>query len=98
MKINEWLETKDINPIDEITLGALEEFVSGTHFALAKQSVALTREHQAWQRSNTLTKREQFAGFALIGLAGEIDKYASLGDMKLDIDALADMMVAKTDE
>lgn len=95
MQINEWLETKDIEPISDKTLGAIEEFIGGTQLAFASQSLELTREHHTWLRSTMLTKREQFAGFALIGLSRMKGRSS---DKINEAFLLADKMLEKIDE
>lgn len=93
MKINAYLDSKNIPALDDATLTAIEEFIGGTQLSIAAQLVEQSERHNAWVRENTFTKREQFAGFALIGLAGNVVNYANLGDIKLDAYALADEML-----
>lgn len=98
MQINEWLESKNIKKLDHHTLEALEEFIGGTQISIAAESVQQAKDYNAWVRENTLTKREQFAGFALIGLASNLKSYSNLDYVRNDAYTIADEMLDAGEE
>ena len=93
MKINEYLDSKNIPHLDDETLAVIEEFIGGTQIAIATKSIEMTAEQYAWQRENTLTKREQLAGFAIISLSDSLQKYTNLENIVIDAYAIADAMI-----
>jgi hypothetical protein len=93
MEINEYLNARALPALDEPTLEAMKEFIDGTHMALASQSVKAIVEQHAWQRENTLTKREQFAGFASIGLVEYVSNSYDVNKMVKEAYLIADHML-----
>lgn len=96
MKINDYLNARALPSLDDQVLEAIEEFINGTHMAIVHKSVEGAERHNAWLRENILTKREQLAGHALIGLAP--DDYMDTDNIVKISYEIADKMMEKNDD